>query len=181
MQIIFVTSNSRKIAEAKLTCGPAGIKVISESADIDEIQSSVPKKISEHKARSAFSLISKPLVVTDTFWSIPSLNGFPGAYMKDVANWFSEEDFINLIDKKQNKSISFSENITFFDGKIIKQFSKEFKGKIVSPRGDGNSIENVAEFDGVTLGERRERREVSHKADDYVWNEFVDWFITHKQ
>ena len=37
------------------------------------------------------------IVVADTSWSIPSLNGFPGGYMKDVAEWFTPEDFIKQV------------------------------------------------------------------------------------
>lgn len=128
------------------------------------------------KAEKAYNLIKKPLVVTDTFWRIPALNGFPGAYMKDVANWFSSEDFLSLMEKKENRQIFFSENITYKDADTIKQFSQEYEGIIVTePKGKGNSIENVAEFEGFTLGERHEQGGYSHKPEDYVWNDFVKW------
>lgn len=96
--------------------------------------------------------------------------------MKDVANWFTSEDFLSLMKKKENRQIFFSENITYKDAKTIRQFSKEFEGIIVKePRGTGNSIENVSAFEGFTLGERREQDGYSHKPEDYVWSDFVDW------
>lgn len=175
-QVILVTGNERKVGEAKQSCDLFDIKVIQKSADIDEIQSHDPLKISEHKARSAYELLGQPLVVTDTFWNIPALNGFPGAYMKEVAQWFTEQDFINLIKDKDDKTIIFSENITYFDGKEVVRFSKEYSGKIVEPRGTGISIENVAEFDGSTLGEKRAQGGFSHKPDEYVWYDFAEWY-----
>ncbi len=176
-KILFATGNSRKVAEAKLGCEIFEIQVEQIKVDIEEIQSSDPVIISNHKANQAFKAVREPIVVTDTFWEIPALNGFPGAYMKDVASWFSAEDFINLIINKQDKRIAFTESVTYKDSKTIKVFSKKYWGVIVlTPRGTGNSIENVAEFDGVTLGERRSEGGLSHKPQDYIWYDFARWF-----
>lgn len=177
MKITFITSNARKLAEAKLACEPQGIEVINKSFDFDEIQSDDPHKISEHKAKSAYEFAGEPVVVTDSYWSIPVLGGFPGAYMKDVASWFNEQDFLNLMVDKSDKRVNFSENITYYDGKTTNFFSKEFWGEIVPPRGTGNSIENVAEFDGKTLGEYRTQGSTSHKPEDYVWIDFARWYV----
>lgn len=125
-EILFVTGNQRKLGEARQTCDLFGITLLNQAFEIDEIQSNDPKKISEHKARQAFELAGRPVVVTDTFWSMPALNGFPGAYMKDVYQWFNEQDFLNLMVDKADTRISFSENITYFDGKLVKSFGKEF-------------------------------------------------------
>lgn len=175
-RILFVTSNERKIGEARLGCEPFGVEIAVQTFDIDEIQSDNPQKISEHKARAAYELAGEPVVVTDTFWNIPALGGFPGAYMKEVMGWFTEQDFLNLMADKDDKSVCFSENITYYDGNEAVRFSREFWGRIVPPRGNGNAMENVAEFEGKTLGECREEGGFSHKAEDYVWWEFAGWF-----
>ncbi len=176
MKILFITTNSRKVGEAKAACDDFGIEIIQQQADIDEIQHSDPAKVSEHKAKQAFQILNKPLVVADTCWSIPALNGFPGAYMKEVANWFTPDDFLNLIKDKHDNRIMFSENIVYIDSKQMKRFSKEYWGTIVPPRGKGFSIEEVAEFEGFTLGERREQGGYSHKPEDYVWYDFATWY-----
>lgn len=178
MKILFATGNQRKLGEAKLACESYGIEVIAESFDIDEIQASSPRAVTEHKARAAFAAAGQPVVVTDTCWSIPALNGFPGAYMKDVAAWFTEQDFLNLMTDKTDRRISFTENIAYYDGNEMQFFSKEFWGEIVSPRGSGNSIENVAEFEGKTLGERRSEGGFSHAPEDYVWVDFAKWYTS---
>jgi non-canonical purine NTP pyrophosphatase (RdgB/HAM1 family) len=176
--IILVTGNDRKVGEAKLACEPLGVEVIQKKLDVHEIQSNDPKEVSLHKAKSAFEILGEPLVVTDTFWNIPSLNGFPGAYMKDVAAWFESEDFIDLMRNKSDRTVIFSENITYYDKNSYRQFAKEFYGKIASrPRGTGISIENVAEFDGVTLGERRQSGDYSHSPENYVWIDFAEWYL----
>ena len=146
-KIIFVTSNKRKIGEAKLGCDLFNIKIKPMRLTIDEIQSHNPISIAKKKAEAAFSKLNKPLVVTDTHWSIPALNGFPGGYMKDISEWFTSEDFINLINDKEDKRVSFTESIVYKDSAQSKIFSKEYWGSLVNrPRGKGNSIENIAEF-----------------------------------
>ena len=98
--------------------------------------------------------------------------------MKHVTAWFGSDDFMLFLSNKSDRSILFSENIPYIDDMETKFFSKEFKGLITEdPRGIGNSIENVTEFDGKTLGERRQEGGFSHKAKDYVWSEFVAWYL----
>jgi len=113
--VIFATTNERKVGEAKLACQKFGIEVRQVKLNIDEIQSGDPQKISREKAKTAYAQIKQPLVVTDTYWNIPALNGFPGGYMKEIAGWFSEEDFLNLMERKTDRRISFAESITYID------------------------------------------------------------------
>lgn len=182
MKITFVTGNKRKIAEAKLACEPEGIEIATKKLEIIEVQAVDAESLVKHKAEEAFEVLQKPVVVTDTFWRIPALNGFPGAYMKYVAEWFTPQDFLALLKDKSDRSAFFSENIGYMDGEGFKFFSKEFEGRIVdSPRGSGISLEQVAEFNGYTLGERRDQGSTSHTAQDYVWNDFARWFKANKQ
>lgn len=175
--LLFVTSNKRKIREAQDACCAFSIEIEPVTFEIHEIQSDTPMDISLAKAEAAFVLLHKPLVVTDTYWSIPALNGFPGAYMKYIQSWFTPEHFIRLMQSETDRSVSFTETITYTDGDVIKTFSHDYWGKIVDvPRGSGNCVEQVAEFDGLTLGEHRERNETSHKPEDYIWWDFAKWY-----
>ena len=175
--ILLATNNDRKIGEARLACELFGLVVEQVRLKINEIQSHNPEIISKQKALTAYATVKKPVVVTDTFWNIPALNGFPGGYMKDIAEWLTSEDFINLVKDKSDRRISFTESIVYKDADRLKMFSKEFWGRMVDPpRGSGNSIENIAEFDGFTLGERRSQGGFSHKPEEYVWIDFAKWF-----
>lgn len=177
-QILFATSNERKIGEARLGCQDFDIEVVPIKLDIDEIQHHDPIAISTHKAAEAFRLAGKPVVVTDTSWSIPALGGFPGGYMKDVAIWFQPEDFIHLMNSKQDRRISFTETITYIDARTTRTFSQQYWGEIVeAPRGaKGNSIELVAAFDGFTLAERHDQGRFSHDPKEYIWYQFAQWY-----
>ena len=176
-KIFFATANSRKIGEAILACKDFEINVEQVLLDIVEIQAHDPILITKHKAKEAFRQIQKPVVVTDTSWNILSLNGFPGGYMKDVAEWFSAEDFIRIVTEDREKKINFTETIAYQDANEQKIFSKTFWGVISDkPRGEGNSIEQVAQFGGYTIAERHDQGRFSHESEDYVWYEFARWF-----
>lgn len=163
--------------EAQLGCALHDVEVETVSLDITEIQSHDPLEVAHHKAQSAFAQLQRPVVVNDTSWHIPALNGFPGAYMKDVANWFSSEDFLNLMRDKDDRRVMFTESITYVDASQTKTFCQEYWGTFTTePRGIGVSIEQVAEFNGCTLGEKREQGGVSHKPEEYIWAEFAKWY-----
>lgn len=122
-------------------------------------------------------ITQKPVVVSDTFWNFPALSGFPGGYMKEIAQWFTPQDFLNLIKDKCDRKIIFTESITYKDKGQVKTFTKEFPGLIAeSPRGMGNSIEQLAEFNGLTLGESKNLGQTSHKTEEYIWFDFAQWF-----
>jgi len=178
--ILFSTGNQRKIKEARAACDLFNIEVEPIKLEFDEIQSHDPLDITKRKVEDAYTLAgSASIVVADTSWSIPTLNGFPGGYMKDVAEWFTPQDFINLVADKDDKTIIFRESIVYKDENEVKVFSKEYAGIIASaPRGnDGNSLDKVAEFNGVTLAENHDRGETSHDPKDYIWYEFAQWFV----
>ena len=178
--IFFATTNDRKIREAEVACREFDIKVKQVNLDIEEIQSNNPDDIGRDKVNKAFVKIQKPVVITDTSWNIPSLNGFPSGYMKDVANWFESDDFLNLVKDKKDRRIAFTESIFYKESKQIKKFSKEFWGEFSDkPKGAGNSIEQVAMFDGLTIGESRDKGRLSHDPEDYVWGDFARWYSRH--
>lgn len=177
-QITFATGNPRKVREAREACDPLGITIVSQSLDIDEIQAHNPIKITEHKVNQAFTLLGEPVVVNDASWSIPSLNGFPGGYMKDVAEWFTPKDFISLINQYENREIKLIECIFYKDSHQTKSFLREFIGEIaIEPRGEGgNSVEKVAIFNTKTIAEHHNNGNMAFEAKDYIWLDFAKWY-----
>lgn len=177
-EIIFVTGNSRKLGEARSSCDLFDIAVKQRPLAIDEIQSHDPSIIALQKAAKAYEILNMPLVVNDAYFSLPALNGFPGGYMKDVAEWFTPEDFISLIRDKPDRSVVITECVVFQDATTVKTFTKEFRGVIgEEPKGNGNSSEQVAVFNGMTLAEHHDNNQYSEKPEDQIWYEFAKWFI----
>lgn len=179
--LLFATGNDRKFKEALAGCDGFDIKVEQVKVDIDEIQSHDPIKISLNKVKSVYEILKKPVVISDTSWKIPALNNFPGGYMKDVAEWFTPEDFLNLVKYKDDKRVCFTETLVYQDEKETKIFTKEFWGTFSdTPKGSGLSIEQVAQFNGSTIGERRDEGKLSHDPKDYIWIELAKWFSDYK-
>ena len=182
MGLIFVTSNPRKVVEANKIARAFGVELQQQILDIDEIQSDSPEKVVIAKAKSAYEILKQPVVVNDTSWSIPALNGFPGAYMKDVMHWFTPYDWLNLIKNYDDKSITAIEHVAYCDGEV-KTFGVEIPGHFANePRGKGgNSIERVVYFsDGKTISERHGGiggYENSVLGALGHWEQFFEWYL----
>lgn len=182
-KILFCTGNPRKVREAQEACEPHSIQVQQANLSINEIQSYKPIEITKHKVEQAFSLLGQPVVVNDSSWSIPALNGFPGGYMKDVDHWFAPEDFIQLINRHENREIKLIECIFYQDANHVKSFLREFTGEISKvPRGiSGSSIEKVVIFNGKTIAEHHDQGSMAFQAEDFIWHDFAGWYIRNKQ
>lgn len=121
-KMLFATGNSRKIKEAGSTLAAYNIDVGSIEIDIDEIQHNDPAEITKAKARSAYEVVRKPVVVSDTSWEIPALGGFPGGYMKDISLWLDAEDWLALMARHDDKTIYCHEHVAYFDGEELQHF-----------------------------------------------------------
>ena len=177
---LFITGSDRKAQQAQQALRRYGIEVETRECDVDEIQSTDAAKISTAKAKAAYAIVQKPLVVNDHFWSIPALGGFPGGYIKDINNWFEPEDYLALMKNKTDRSATLTEHVVYFDGQEIKQFSVSFKGKFVhEPKGESPiNQEKVFSFDGSdkTIAEYVERGENALDVDKSAWHKFGEWF-----
>lgn len=178
-KIIFATGNERKIQEATNTLSVYGIKVESRSIEIDEIQHEDPAEIAKAKARVAYEAIHEPVVVQDTSWSIPALNGFPGGYMKDVAEWWKPIDWLNIM-KPYDRTIICQEHVVYFDGENLQHFVSSYEGKFTKEaRGEwGNSIEKVVNLYGNgTLAEVHDATGIASAGTELKhWVQFGEWF-----
>ncbi|PID33028.1 hypothetical protein CR969_02900 [Candidatus Saccharibacteria bacterium] len=183
-KLIFVTSNKHKIIAAESAFRKRGLGLDVRAIDIDEIQHHDPIEITKAKVRSVYDLINQPVIVHDSNWAIPALNGFPGGYMKDVIGWFESEDFLNLIRGKEDKSINLIDTVAYFDGKVLKTFSeKQDLEFIEEPRGRGvftldpvvkhkNEDKTIAEmYDLHKAGDEAAKNRVFQ-----VWKGFLDWY-----
>lgn len=179
--IIFVTGNAEKVRDVEHVCKEYPVTIEQRTLHIDEIQHHDPLKITEHKAKSAYSLVNEPVIVNDSFWSIPALGGFPGGYMKDVNEWFSTDDFISLMRHKADQSIILTDVNGYYDGTTFKSFATTRHGRFVStPRGNsGPSFARVVimEDDDVTISEIFDQPTRDIDSSRYAqWHEFMQWY-----
>lgn len=180
--ILFATGNSRKISEATATLAPFNLTVEPVKVEIDEIQHHDPAEITRAKARAAYVVTGRPVVVSDTSWSIPALGGFPGGYMKDVGQWFEADDWLALMADKGDKRILCHEHVAYCDGEVVQHFEQTYEGRFIHETrgreqadesfervvilyGDKTMAEQLADGDVASAGE-----ELGH------WHQFGEWF-----
>jgi inosine/xanthosine triphosphate pyrophosphatase family protein len=161
---------------------PLGIKLNQEVLGLDEIQAESSEKIASKKAAAAFKIVGKPLFVNDASWHIPALGGFPGPFMKYIVKWLTEDDILNLMRDKADRTIILNDVIVYTDGKIEKLFMHEVKGAILStPQGPDNGpfVTRLVSLtnDGKSLASVRPSGFTEREFP--LWNEFSVWLKTH--
>lgn len=82
-KIYFITSNKGKLEalQKQFTSKDLKIKIEGANLNIIEPQASNAKEVSKIKAKEAFSILKKPLIVEDGGFEIEALNGFPGCIL----------------------------------------------------------------------------------------------------
>jgi non-canonical purine NTP pyrophosphatase (RdgB/HAM1 family) len=78
LPIVFVTTRAEKAEEAERL----GFRIERLDIALPEHQALDPSEVVAQKARSAYDLLSRPVLVEDTGLSIHAWNGFPGAFVK---------------------------------------------------------------------------------------------------
>lgn len=118
-KIYFITSNKQKAKSAEKQFRDSGLNIEIEEKDLDiiEPQAENSKEVSAIKARQAFDILKKPLIVEDGGFSIEALNGFPGVYSKHVINMIGIEGIIKLMEGVEDRKCSFMSCTTFINEK----------------------------------------------------------------
>ena len=184
--VTLVTGNARKVKYLQLACEQFEIPVEQLDLAIDEIQSDDPEKVVMHKAKVAFRLSGRPVLVNDTNWAILALRGFPGAYAHDVTRWFKPEDWLALMAGKSERTVICTPRLVYYDGKRSKMFARDRYGKIIdTARGGavGSSLEHVVVMDGFeqTMAEVAETGEPTFVLEESVWWDFAKWYSMQRK
>ncbi|PWU23253.1 hypothetical protein C5B42_03755 [Candidatus Cerribacteria bacterium 'Amazon FNV 2010 28 9'] len=174
----FITSNTEKIATAHMYLDPLGVQFEAQGLDLVEPQSHSIEEISRYKAQHAFDVLGKPVVVTDHGWFITALHGFPGAFMKYMNEWFTPQDFLNLISSYQDRTITKREVICYTDGKETKCFTQDFKGVVLDePKGGGTSAMQIVSLSqsGKSVGECIDAGIDPTDGQHTLWRDLSEW------
>jgi len=107
--------------------------------DLLEIQSDDPKKVSINKARQAFDLVNKAVVVDDVGFYIDKYINYPGIYIKHTFKGLGIDNFLNLFNEDDTAKIVCT--ICLKDCDKEKVFVGEITGKLTKKVNNIN-IEN---------------------------------------
>ncbi len=173
----YITSNKEKIITARRNLESFGISFQEHDLELTEIQSESFVDIATYKAKQAFKALHTPLFVSDHGWSIPALNGFPGAYMKYMNKWLSSQDFLNLMQAHEDKTIIKHEVICYIDEKQVKHFVANIHGTFINAiRGEGLPAMRVVSLlpSGKSVAECTQEG-INSYADNPNWKKFATW------
>jgi len=177
MKLLFATTNKYKIKSAELVLKKYGIKVVGEPAEITEIQASSPEEVAKDKAKKAFKIIKKPLIVMDSGLFIKPLNGFPGVYTNFVLKTLGEDGLIKLTENISPCKAYVQRMIAYTNGKETKIFFSRGHGEIISEKRGDNGINYDLIFyvpeKEKTLAEMTDENQVKAWGD--AWNQLGKW------
>jgi XTP/dITP diphosphohydrolase len=152
MEIYFATGNKNKVKEFEEILK---IPLKSVNLELPEPQTLNPKEVVAFKAKRAFEIIKKPVIVEDTGLHFKVWNGLPGALIKVFSRALGYKKLCELLGKERRAKAQTV--IGYFDGKEYRTFFGELKGKIaLSPKGSNNfgwDVIFVPENSSKTLAE----------------------------
>ena len=165
--LIFVTGNNEKAEEAKAILGlQVKIKKIKH---LPEIQSMDLDEVVREKAKAAFEIIEKPLLVDDVAFYIDAWKDFPGPFIRFMIP-MGVEGILKTLENETNRKVLLCCGIGYHDGKKIHVFIGKIKGKISKDAGgkrhfgfDPIFIPNGGKLTYAQMG-FKEKNLVSHRA-----------------
>lgn len=134
-KITFITGNIHK---ANMLQEAIGLKLSHHSLDLTEIQSLDLEEIIIHKVREAFRQLNSPVLVHDTALYFKAWGHLPGPFIKWFLETVGNEGMCQMLDNFTDRSAVAVVNIGYYDGKDLKVFKADLKGKIADkPAGTG--------------------------------------------
>jgi XTP/dITP diphosphohydrolase len=136
MNVAFITNNDLKFEIAKLELLGTNVELEMREVDVPDIQSDSIEDVISFKAKFAADVLEKPVCVLDSAYYITTLKGFPGPFIKYVNQWFTAEDFLNLMKGKDDRSVDIIECLACCEpGKKPMTFVCVVRGKIAEKAG----------------------------------------------
>jgi non-canonical purine NTP pyrophosphatase (RdgB/HAM1 family) len=135
-EIVFATSNNGKIASLKgyIAAHDLDISIIQQPLDLIEPQANTAAEVAAVKARQAYEILKKPVLVDDSSFHIVSLGGFPGPYIKYMLETVKIEGILELMEGKTDRRAYFASSLVFVDdvGEIHAFDGQDPVGEIVT-------------------------------------------------
>lgn len=114
LKITYVTTNKGKVRSLRKRLKEYKISVIHTPLELPEPRSDDVEDIARYKARYAYNILQKPLVVLDAGFYIPSLNGYPGAFVNFTLDKIKLEGILRLVEGKE-RDAEFRECLCYID------------------------------------------------------------------
>lgn len=145
---VFVTGNMHKVKWLEKFLGG---RVSHKKVDVLELQSPLPEEVLEHKAREAYKIIKKPVVVDDVSLSFREWGDMPGTFIKFFVEGPGLEKICRMLDGFDDRTATMRVSYGYFDGKQFQMVSAIARGHIAdhpSELASGHGFDSILVPDG---------------------------------
>lgn len=166
-QLYFVTGSAHKLKEWQQIM-PSDIVLDIADIDLDEIQSDNIEEIVHDKARRAYELLGKPVVVEDVSAGLDKLEGLPGPFIKFFNKRLGGDALYQLAGNEEARA-TVSACVAYYDGKEMISVRADIHGRVVEPRtreGFGFDITFLPDGETQTFAEMssEKKHSLSHRS-----------------
>jgi len=184
MEIYYATGNAGKFEEVQsfLKAHQADITVKQFDVDIEEIQTLDQKAIAIDKAKKAWALLKKPLLVDDGGIFFEGYNQFPGTMSKFIFQALGFDGIFKLV--KEHDKAAFILHMVYIDGDVVETFEGRCDGTIIKPKDFSSHpqlpLTAIFKPDGSdkTYAELRYTPEFTNYAfRQRALKKFLDWYL----
>lgn len=125
--LYYATTNQDKYNKAAKFLAKYDVIVEQVALELDELQTFDQIELVTKKAKAAFEILQKPVLVSDDCWSIPALRGFPNVNMKQCNHYLIAEDWLRLMQGIEDRRIDMIANLAFCKCNINDKNDSEVK------------------------------------------------------
>ncbi|MBU0666875.1 MAG: non-canonical purine NTP pyrophosphatase [Nanoarchaeota archaeon] len=192
MKLFFVTSNKSKYVWARERLKSIGIELEQRKIDLPESRDLEVRNVAIAKAKKAFNILKKPVMVEDRGFYIEALNGFPATFIEFMHKTIGVKGLMKLMKNNTNRKASFISVLIYIDEKgSVKTFKEKEEGFIVTKIAEGNcrgwgnlmNIYGHEIYPGRALSELNDEEWKKYQdvisENDYL-SKFYNWFINER-
>jgi inosine triphosphate pyrophosphatase len=133
--VTFITGNQDK---ADYLARYLGFPVNHEKVELEEPQTLDLREVVEYKARHAYSIVQKPILVEDQILTFHALGQLPGTFIKFFIDELGLEKLCMMLNNFDSRTATAACGMAYYDGKEFVYFEGELIGEIPKrPRGAG--------------------------------------------
>lgn len=125
--LVFITGNENKVAYLAKWLG---VPIEHQKIELDEIQSLNSAEVIEHKARAAYAIVQRPVLVEDVALIFHGMGRLPGTLIKWFLEELGPEGLCRLGQSLSDKTATASIVYALFDGTELHTFEAAVDGTV---------------------------------------------------
>ncbi len=180
--VFFVSSNENKFKEARAILSEFEIPLQFFKYKLQEMQANSLEEVAQYKAKQAFSLCSRPVLIEDDGLFVQSLKGFPGPYSSFALDTIGNKGILRLL-TKQRRAVFRSIIAYCEEENDVLLFDATVRGKIST-----KTCGNKWGFDPIFIPEgqtmtysqlKNKKNLISHRY--LALKKFANWYLRKKK